>query len=117
MTVSYDNTEIFNGEVDFDKIESYHRFDNDNIICPKRKYHPIYYYLSNGNPGHSSLNLNSFTENGDWELKCFVRNGNFIVFYLMNGESHLFYKTSGSENLIIKEQVIKKFMELSYQRL
>ena len=99
LTISYGDTQIYDGlEVDYDKIGSYHHFDNDNIICPKGKYHPRYYYLSNGTPGHSSLSLSSFTENGDWELKCFVRNGYFMVFYLMNGQSHLFYKQSGSEN-------------------
>ena len=97
LSISYSGTKIYDGlEVDYDKIGSYHRFDNDNIICPKGKYHPRYYYLSDGTPGHSSLSLGSFTENGDWELKCFVRNGYFLVFYLMNGQSHLFYKKSGS---------------------
>ena len=99
LSISYSGTKIYDGlEVDYDKIGSYHHFENDNIICPKGKYHPRYYYLSDGNPGHSSLSLDSFTENGDWDLKCFVRNGYFLVFYLMNGQSHLFYKQSGSSD-------------------
>ena len=97
LTISYNSTNIYDGlEVDYDDIESYHRFDGDNIICPKGKYHPFYYYEG----GYSSLNpsYTDLTENGDWELKCFVRNGYFIVFYLMNGQSHLFYKQSGSSS-------------------
>ena len=109
LTISYDGTPIYDGlEVDYDKIGSYHRFDSDNIICPKGKYHPIYYYISDNSPGNSPLSLSSFTENGDWELKCFVRNGYFIVFYLMNGQSHLFYKKSGSStfnNLVTHQEI------------
>ena len=93
LTVSYQASLIFDGEVDFDGIESYHRFDGDNIICPKGKYHPVYFYEGR----NSSLILDSFTDNGDWELKCFVRNGYFMIFYLMNGQCSLFYKYSGSE--------------------
>ena len=93
LTVNYNNVELFNDEVDFDKIESYHRFGTDNIICPQGKYHPIYYT----NTGYTIANIDSFIDNGDWELKCINHEGKlFIVFYLMNGESHLFYKkTSG----------------------
>ena len=93
LTVYYGSTEICDGlEVDYDQIGSYHRFESDNIICPKGKYHPIYYYSG----GYSSPGPSGFTENGDWDLKCFVRNGNFIVFYLMNGSANIFFKTSGS---------------------
>ena len=37
-------------------------------------------------------------DNGDWELKCQIIEESqfFVVFYLMNGQSHLFYKQSGS---------------------
>ena len=99
LTISYSGTTIYDGlEVDYDKIGSYHRFESDNIVCPKGKYHPIYYYISDGTPGYSSPGPSGFTENGDWELQCFVRNGYFMVFYLMNGQSHLFYKQSGSKN-------------------
>ena len=97
LTISYDDIPIYDVlEVDYDNIESFHRFDGGIIICPKGKFHPIYYYISDGSPGYSSPGPSGFTENGDWELKCFVRNGYFIVFYLMNGQSHLFYKQSGS---------------------
>ena len=50
LTVSYGGYTIFNDEVDYDDIESFHRFNGNNIICPKGKNHPIYYYLSDGNP-------------------------------------------------------------------
>ena len=97
LTISYGGTTIYDGlEVGYDNIGSYHHFGDDNIVCPRGKYHPHYYYISDGNPGYSTLSLSTFHENGDWDLKCFVRNGYFIVFYLMNGQSHLFYKKSGS---------------------
>ena len=98
LTISYSGTTIYDGlEVNYTNIESFHRFDGDNIICPKGKYHPIYYYISGGGTsGYSSPSPSGFTANGDWELKCVVRNNNFIVFYLMNGQSQIFYKRGGS---------------------
>lgn len=104
LTVNYNNVSLFHDEVDFDKIESYHRFGTDNIICPQGKYHPIYYT----NTGYTIANIDSFIDNGDWELKCINHEGKlFIVFYLMNGESHLFYrKTSGDwSNLITYKEI------------
>ena len=95
LTVKYNNATIYDGQVDFDGIESYHRFGVDNIICPKGKYHPIYYYEG----GHSYLNLSSFSDNRDWELKCMIHEqGYFMIFYLMNGESSFFYKKYGESN-------------------
>ena len=92
LTVTYNNNPVFDGEVNFDKIESFHRFDNDNIICPKGKYHPTYFYSNT----FSTLSLSEFKDNGDWELKCISHEqGYFLVFYLMNGESHFFYKKAG----------------------
>ena len=41
LTVSYGGSTLYDGVVDFNNIESYHRFSGDNIICPKGKYHPI----------------------------------------------------------------------------
>ena len=93
LTVTYNNNPVFDGEVNFDKIESFHRFDNDNIICPKGKYHPTYFYSNT----FSTLSLSEFKDNGDWELKCISHEqGYFLVFYLMNGESHFFYKKAGT---------------------
>ena len=100
LTVSYGGSTLYDGVVDFNNIESYHRFSGDNIICPKGKYHPIYYYSG----GHSSPTYSDFTDNGDWELKCVVRNNNFIVFYLMNGESQIFYKLGGSSEGFKKQK-------------
>ena len=89
LTMIYDGAQIFEGEVDYDGIESYHHFENDNIICPKGKYHPIYYYDGT----FSSFNPPSFVDNGDWELKCIINeNGYFMIFYLMNGNSNFYYK-------------------------
>ena len=96
LNVDYNDVNLFNGEVPFDKIESFHRFGTDNIICPQGKFHPIFYTETD----YYSLNLTSFTDNGDWELKCQIQEtvGFFVVFYLMNGQSHLFFKKSGSSN-------------------
>ena len=44
LTVTYEDTEVFYGNVDFEGIESIHRLENKNIICPKGKYHPYYFY-------------------------------------------------------------------------
>ena len=88
LTVYYDNSLIYGGEVDFDKIESFHRFRHDIIICPKGKYHPIYFYSNT----YSTLNLGLLRGNRDWELKCEIHEqGYFFIFYLMNGQSHFFY--------------------------
>ena len=93
LTVYYNNVEVYNNEVNFDKIQNYFHFENDNIVCPKGKYHPHYFYDNK----NSTLNLNTFHENGDWELKCISHEqGYFLVFYLMNGSTHFFYKKSGS---------------------
>ena len=89
LTVYYNNVEVYNNEVNFDKIQNYFHFENDNIICPKGKYHPHYFY----NNKNSTLNLANFHENGDWELKCISHEqGYILVFYLMNGSTHFFYR-------------------------
>ena len=91
---------VYVGEVDFDKIESFYFFDNDYIVCPRGKYHPHYFYDGT----YSTLNLSSFKSNGDWELKCYYHStGYFLVFYLMNGKSQFFYKKSGGDSFTEKE--------------
>ena len=92
LDVYYYDQLVYKGEVDFDKIESFHRFDSDNIICPDGKYNPTYFYKGNSENGeYSSLktsDLPEFNDNEDWELKCATHEqGYFIVFYLMNGKS------------------------------
>ena len=101
LDVYYYDQLVYKGEVDFDKIESFHRFDSDNIICPDGKYNPTYFYKGNSENGeYSSLktsDLPEFNDNEDWELKCATHEqGYFIVFYLMNGKSQLFYKYTGT---------------------
>ena len=93
LTVYYNGNFVYDKEVNFDNIQNYFHFENDNIVCPKGKYHPHYFYDNK----NSTLNLNTFHENGDWELKCISHEqGYFLVFYLMNGSTHFFYKKSGS---------------------
>ena len=49
LTISYGGTTIYDGlEVGYDNIGSYHHFGDDNIVCPRGKYHPYYYYISDG---------------------------------------------------------------------
>ena len=95
LDVYYNDQLVYKGEVNFDKIESFHRFDNDNIICPDGKYNPTYFYKGNSENGeYSSLNpsdLPDFNDNEDWELKCDTHEqGYFIVFYLMK-ENHNYF--------------------------
>ena len=86
----YEGTEhIFNGEVFFDQIGSFHYYAGDHIVCPRGKYHPMYFQ----NNECTTLNLNNFQSNGDWELKCIHHSTDyFLVFYLMNGGHNLIYK-------------------------
>ena len=82
---------IYNNEikiVPFDLIESFHKINDDIIICPKGNYHP--YSLSN-----KKWMIPTNMENPDisnWDLKCKKQksetsNGDvyfFLVFYLMH---------------------------------
>ena len=94
LKITKNDNIIFNDKVDFDKIKSYHSFDDDIIFCPKGKYHPL------------SLNFqefrrrydNSLNENEDWELECINYNQNyFMIFYLSKDKYHIFYKKTGTD--------------------
>ena len=100
LTVSRTTTDpytvIFDGQVDFEKIDSFYYLNNNYIVCPQGKNHPQLFYSGSS---MSRLDVgNNFQENGDWELKCYHHyTGYFLVFYLMNGNSQFFRtKTSGS---------------------
>ena len=108
LTVYYSDNEVYNSEENFDKIKSFYPFENDNIICPKGKYHTSFFY----NKTYSSLNpsdLPGINDNGDWELKFTTHEqGYFFAFYLMNGQSHFFYKKYGStifNNLVAHQEI------------
>jgi len=95
LKIAKDNMFIFEGDVNFDKIESIYYINNNIIVCPKGKYHPVFFY---GNQ-YSNLSLPNFKEKGDWELKCYHHySGYFLVFYLMNKDSQLFYKYLQNDN-------------------
>ena len=96
LTVSYYGSSKCNDlEVNFDKIGSYHHFEDDTIICPKGKYNP-HYVKDNAYSTLDPTSLSGFNDNGDWELKCFTHEqGYFIVVYLMNGQPNFYYKSSG----------------------
>ena len=103
LLIKVSNNVIYNGEVNFDQIESYYHLYNDQIICPKGKHHPTYFY--NNQSSHLELDKEedvdfTFVESGDWELRCFyfpTSSANyFLVFYLMNGQYNLYYKNFGT---------------------
>ena len=78
---------IDKGKVDYENADYYSNtiLDSSNLICPRGKFYP-YYYGSN-----DYLKYTSFTENGDWNLKCFNHNnGCFLMFYLNNKKDNFF---------------------------
>ena len=44
LKIAKDNMFIFEGDVNFDKIESFYYINNNIIVCPKGKYHPVFFY-------------------------------------------------------------------------
>ena len=75
--------------VDFENIESFYHLNGIDIICPKGKSHPY------NATSKRYFQPNNFEEKGDWDLKCYKHKTNyFLVFYLMNGDKHLFFSTS-----------------------
>ena len=81
-------------EVDFDKIESCHQFEDDIIVCPKGKYSPVTIDFRNFRRNYDYI----LKQTADWELKCInYENKYFMIFYLAKDKYHLFYKKSGSE--------------------
>ena len=78
---------IDKGKVDYENADYYSNtiLGSSNLICPRGKFYP-YYYGSN-----DYLKYTSFTENGDWNLKCFNHNnGCFLMFYLNNKKDNFF---------------------------
>ena len=76
-------TKIFNGEVDYDEIESFYHLCNNYIICPKGKFHPLLVY-EDGSSGRLDVG-NNWAENGDWELKCFLQpDSNYLLILSKN---------------------------------
>ena len=96
ITTTDPYTRIFNGEVDYDEIDSFYYLNSKYIVCPKGKFHPLVVYATDGK---YELDVgNNWSEKGDWELRCFHHyTGYFLVFYLMNEKSQFYRtKTSGS---------------------
>ena len=95
LIVKYNNQEVYNGEVEFDNIENFYRVavDNDNVICPKGKYHPTYFY-DHKNSINDLSNTFHFESNEDWDLSCYYDSSSkfFYVFYFTNGNPNIFYK-------------------------
>ena len=58
-------TQIFNGEVDYDEIDSFYYLNSKYIVCPKGKFHPLVVYATNNK---YELDVgNNWKEKGDWE--------------------------------------------------
>jgi hypothetical protein len=98
LYMSYNFDHILQKEVPFDFVDSFYLINNNYIVCPKGPYHP--YNFDTG----EYISVNGFEKSGlkDWDLKCFKHDNNgltfFLVFYLMNGNIHLFYTKYGEYN-------------------
>ena len=83
------------GEIDFEDATYFYStvFGASNVVCPRGKFHP-YEYDNNNN-----VNTLSFTEGGDWDLKCFGHSqGWFYIFYLNNKKDYLYaFKNSNTK--------------------
>ena len=101
-TIKYQNyIEVNNKKtnVSFDYIESFYNINNHIIICPKGAFHP--FDLTD----EKEITDTGFEKRGlkDWDLKCKkhpTQDYNtkvFIVFYLMNNNSTIFYRIIGEE--------------------
>ena len=87
------NCDIFYGEVEFESIESFYGWvDNEvdhPIICPKGSYNP-YEVPVNHQISKISDFSNTWIKNSKFDLKCFYhREEPFLVFYLINGENYV----------------------------
>ena len=80
--------------VQFENIESFYHLNGIDIICPKGKYHP--YNATN----KQYIIPNGFEEKGNWDLKCYKHNTNYLlVFYLLNGDKHFFGSPSQYDSM------------------
>ena len=91
--IKHENTLYINGNskgrVEFENIESLYNIDNNNILCPTGKFNPINLDTM------SQIGNNNLDTNNNWNLKCYYHgSGNFLVFYLNNGEKQI-YKLNG----------------------
>jgi len=86
-------SDIYKGEVEFESIESFYGFvDNEAshpIICPKGSYNP--YEIPENHKKEQMQQINyRWIKNSKFELKCFYhREEPFLVFYLMNSENYV----------------------------
>ena len=98
LYISNKGTKIIETEVAFDWVESFHYIDNNYIVCPRGQFHPY-----NANTG-KYIEISGFAKKGsrDWDLKCYKHQKDdltfLLVFYLMNGNKHLFYRREGEQS-------------------
>ena len=101
LTMYKPNTDnkIYDGEVDFDDVESFYYLNNKYIICPRGKHRPLQFDWGNSK---EILDTPGFVEKGDWVLRCYNHKVGFLlVFYLMNGDNHFYRtRTDGSFNWV-----------------
>lgn len=70
-------------EVKFENVGSFYNIDNELIICPKGKFHPIDYTNN-----FSEIIPESFDIHGDWNLKCNLdEEGKIDIYYEKCGEN------------------------------
>ena len=87
------NCDIFYGEVEFESIESFYGYVDDEashpIICPKGNYNPFEIPV-NHQKSQMAQYSNTWIKNSKYDLKCYYhREEPFLVFYLMNGENYV----------------------------
>ena len=93
------------GETIWEDIESFYNINNIKYICPKGKY---FMYIDTGD-SFKEMIPNDFTDEGDWELKCYYQNkeGYIFVTFLNKYSTIYVYNINGPnkwENKIRIEQ-------------
>ena len=93
------------GETNWEDIESFYNINNAKYICPKGKY---FMYIDTGE-SFKEMIPNDFTDEGDWELKCYYQNkeGYIFVTFLNKYSTIYVYNINGPnkwENKIRIEQ-------------
>ena len=82
------------GETNWEDIESFYKINNIKYICPKGKY---FMYIDSDD-SFKEMIPNDFTDEGDWELKCYYQSqeGYMFVTFLNKYSTIYVYYLDGS---------------------
>ena len=82
------------GETNWEDIESFYKINNIKYICPKGKY---FMYIDSDD-SFKEMIPKDFTDEGDWELKCYYQNqeGYMFVTFLNKYSTIYVYYLDGS---------------------